>query len=255
MIGILAKKIGMAEVFNEHGRAVAVTVLEAGPCTVTQVKEPTHDGYRAIQLGFEPVKENRLTKPLQGHFKKAGTPAFRYLREFRVDEPRQKEGNGAGQAGPGDPYAVGQQVTVDIFKEGELVDVAGTSIGKGFQGGVKRWNWKGGSATHGSMSHRAPGSIGSTTFPGRVIKGHHLPGRMGGGRVTIQNLRIMKIDPQANLLLVQGAVPGPERQLVTVHKSVKRPGVVTAAKTLQEALIVEEKSKGAAKAKAAAKKT
>lgn len=243
MIGILAKKIGMAEVFNEHGRAVAVTVLEAGPCTVTQVKEPTHDGYRAIQLGFEPVKEHRLTKPLQGHFKKAGTPAFRYLREFRVDEQEALER--------------GKQVTVEIFKEGELVDVAGTSIGKGFQGGVKRWNWKGGPATHGSTSHRAPGSIGSTTFPGRVIKGHHLPGRMGGGRVTIQNLRIMKIDPQHNLLVVQGAVPGPERRLVTVHKSVKRPGVVTAAKTLQESLIVEEekKSKGAAKAKAAAKKT
>lgn len=231
----------MTELFNEHGRAVAVTVLEAGPCTVTQVKEPTHDGYRAIQLGFEPVKENRLTKALQGHFKKAGTPAFRYLREFRVDEQEALER--------------GKQVTVEIFKEGELVDVAGTSIGKGFQGGVKRWNWKGGGATHGSTSHRAPGSIGSTTFPGRVIKGHHLPGRMGGGRVTIQNLRIMKIDPQANLLVVQGAVPGPERQLVTVHKSVKRPGVVTAAKTLQEALIVEEeKSKGAAKAKAAATK-
>jgi len=242
MIGILAKKIGMTELFNEHGRAVAVTVLEAGPCTVTQVKEPAHDGYRAVQLGFEPVKENRLTKPLQGHFKKAATPAFRYLREFRVDEQESLER--------------GKQVTVEIFKEGELVDVAGTSIGKGFQGGVKRWNWKGGPSTHGSMSHRAPGSIGSTTFPGRVIKGHHLPGRMGAGRVTIQNLRIMKIDPQQNLLVVQGAVPGPERRLVTVHKSVKRPGVVTAAKTLQESLIVEEKekSKGAAKAKAAAKK-
>ena len=242
MIGILAKKVGMTEVFNEHGRAVAVTVLEAGPCTVTQVKEPKTDGYRAIQLGFEPVKENRLTKALQGHFKKAGTAAFRYLREFRVDEQ--------------EPVERGQQVTVEIFKEGELVDVAGTSIGKGFQGGVKRWKWKGGPATHGSTSHRAPGSIGSTTFPGRVIKGHHLPGHMGHARVTIQNLRIMKVDPQANLLLVQGAVPGPERRLVTVHKSVKRPGVITAAKTLQETVVVEkEKSKGAAKAKAAAKKT
>ena len=240
-IGILAKKIGMTQLFNEHGRAVAVTVLEAGPCTVTQLKEPKTDGYRAIQLGFEPIKENRLTKPLQGHFKKAGTSAFRYLREFRLGEKEE--------------IARGQQVTVEIFKEGELVDVTGTSIGKGFQGGVKRWNWKGGPATHGSMSHRAPGSIGSTTFPGRVIKGHHLPGHMGHDRVTIQNLRIMKIDPQANLLVVQGALPGPERQLVAVHKSAKRPGVVTAAKTLQEVLIVEEeKTKGAAKAKAAAKK-
>ena len=241
-MGILAKKIGMMQLFNEHGRAVAVTVLAAGPCTVTQVKEPKTDRYRAIQLGFEPVtKERRLTKALQGHFKKAGTASFRYLREFRLGEHEE--------------FSPGQHVTVEIFKEGELVDVTGTSIGKGFQGGVKRWHWKGGPATHGSMSHRAPGSIGSTTDPGRVIKGHHLPGHMGHDRVTIQNLRIMKVDPQQNLLVVQGAVPGPERELVTVRKSVKRPGVITAAKRMQEVVIEEEeKSKGAAKAKAAAKK-
>ena len=253
MIGLLAKKLGMAQLFNEHGRAVAVTVLQAGPCTVTQVKEPDKDGYHAIQVGFEPlpakstpgqagVKETKLTKPLAGHFKKAGTGPFRYLREFRLLN--------------GESYTVGQQLTVELFKEGELVDVTGTSIGKGFQGGVKRWHWKGGPATHGSTSHRAPGSIGSTTDPGRVIKGHHLPGHMGFDRVTVQNLRIMTLDPQAHLLLVEGAVPGPERQLLAVRKSVKKPGVVVAAKKIQETVIVEEeeKSKGAAKAKAAAKK-
>ena len=228
-MGLLAKKLGMTQLFNEHGRAVAVSVLQAGPCAVTQVKEPNTDGYRAIQLGFEPVKEAKLTKPLQGHFKKAGTGTFRYLREFRLHN--------------GESYTVGQDVTVEVFQEGELVDVTGTSIGKGFQGGMKRWHWKGGPATHGSTSHRGPGSIGSTTFPGRVIKGHHLPGHMGAARVTIQNLRVMKIDPQANLLIIEGAVPGPERQLLTVKKSTKKPGVVIAAKPMQEILVVEEEEK------------
>ena len=228
-IGLLAKKLGMTELFNEHGRAVAVTVLQAGPCPVTQVKEPAKDGYRSIQVGFEPIKDAKLTKPLLGHFKKAGTGPFRYLREFRLLN--------------GESYAIGQQLTVALFQEGELVDVTGTSIGKGFQGGMKRWHWKGGPATHGSTSHRGPGSIGSTTFPGRVIKGHHLPGHMGAERVTIQNLRIMKLIPESGLLVIEGAVPGPERQLLMIRKSVKRPGVVVAAKQLQEAMVVEEEEK------------
>jgi len=230
-MGLLTKKLGMTRLFNERGRAVAVTVLQAGPCTVTQVKTPERDGYRAIQLGFEAMKARRLTKPLAGHLKKSGAGPLRYLGEFRVEES--------------ETYTVGQQVTVEVFKEGELVDVTGTSIGKGFQGGVKRWHWKGGPKTHGSTSHRGPGSIGSTTDPGRVIKGHHLPGHMGFDRVTVQNLRIMKIDPQANLLVIQGAVPGPEERLVIVRKSTKRPGVVTAAKGTQtvEEMEVEEKQK------------
>jgi len=230
-VGLLAKKLGMTQLFNEHGRAVAVTALQAGPCMVTQVKTPASDGYQAVQVGFEPVaKANRLTKPLQGHFKKAGVAPMRYLNEFRVKED--------------EPYAVGQQLTVELFQEGELVDVTGTSIGKGFQGGVKRWHWKGGPQTHGSMSHRAPGSIGSTTFPGRVIRGHHLPGHLGHARVTIQNLRILKIDPAENLLFVEGAVPGPEERLVIVNKSRKRPGVVVAAKAVQVVEVVEEEEKG-----------
>ena len=224
MMGLLAKKLGMIRVFNEHGRAVAVTVLQAGPCAVTQVKAHTSDGYRAVQVGFEPVKKaSRLTKALQGHFRKAGTEAFRHVREFK-------------DADEGD-YTVGQQLTGELFKEGELVDVPGPSIGKGFQGGMKLWHWKGGKATHGSTSHRAPGSIGSTTTPGRVIKGHHLPGHMGNTRVTVQNLRIMKIDPQAHVLIIEGAVPGPEQRLVMVRRSVKRPGVVVAAKGLQDIIV------------------
>jgi len=229
-IGLLAKKVGMTQLFNEHGRAVAVTVLQAGPCIVTQVKTQKQDGYQAVQVGFGPVKDKQLTKPMQGHFKKAGVGPFRYLREFRLLD--------------GDAYSVGQQLTVEVFKEGELVDVTGTSIGRGFQGGVKRWHWKGGPASHGSMSHRAPGSIGSTTFPGRVIRGHHLPGHMGFDRVTVQNLRVMKVDPQANLLLVEGAIPGPARRLVTVNRSVKKPGKIVAAKGMQVVEVeVEEKRK------------
>ena len=239
MIGLLAKKLGMTSLFNEHGRVVAVTVLQAGPCTVTQVKAPEKDGYRAIQVGFEPVKEDKLTKPLRGHFKKAGTSPFRYLREFRLSN--------------GDSYAVGQELKVDLFKEGELVDVTGTSIGKGFQGGVKRWHWKGGAATHGSMSHRAPGSIGSTTFPGRVIKGHHLPGHMGNERVTIQNLRVMKIDLAENLLIIEGALPGPDERLVMVRKSHKRPGVIKATRKVQEVIVSDEEEEKKP-AKPAAKK-
>ena len=236
-IGLLAKKLRMEEVFNEHGRAVAVTVLQAGPCTVTQVKTPKQDRYQAVQVGFETREAKKVTKPMQGHFKKSNAGPFRYVREFRINE--------------GEDYTLGQQLTVELFKEGELVDVTGTSIGKGFQGGMKRWHWKGGPETHGSMSHRAPGSIGSTTSPGRVWKGHHLPGHMGNARVTIQNLRIMKIDPQENLLVIQGSVPGPEARLVMIKKSLKRPGVITAAKGLQDVTLETEED---TKKKAAPKK-
>ena len=234
-LGLLAKKIGMAQLFNENGRAVAVTVLQAGPCTVTQVKEEKTDGYKAIQLGFEPMKESKATKPEAGHAKKAGTPAFKYMREFTLSD--------------GDSYTLGQQLNVELFKEGELVDVTGKSIGKGFQGGMRRWNWKGGPATHGSTSKRRPGSIGSTTSPGRVIRGHHLPGHMGDETVTIQNLRIMKVNMEENILLVQGAVPGPERELVLVNKSIKKPGVIKAAKGIQDVFVEEEEDTKKAKKK------
>ncbi|MBI3324970.1 MAG: 50S ribosomal protein L3 [Candidatus Omnitrophica bacterium] len=231
-MGLLAKKLGMTQLFNEHGRVVAVTVLQAGPCTVTQVKVPAKDGYRSIQVGFGAIKPERLTKSLQGHLKKSGG-VFRYLREFRTADDQA--------------YDVGGQITVELFKEGELVDVTGRSVGKGFQGGVKRWHWKGAGMTHGAMGHRKPGSIGSTTTPGRVIKGHHLPGHMGNVQVTVQNLRIMKVDPPTNRLIIQGAVPGPENQLLFVKKSVKRPGAIVAAKGLQEVIVEEEEVKAAKK--------
>ncbi len=252
MMGLLGKKLGMTHVYDTFGRRMAVTAIEAGPCTVTGLRAPEHDGYQAVQVGFEPVAEKALTKPAAGQFRKAGVGPFRYCSEFRLLRPAgigasQKQDDARAQG-----FTVGQQLTVELFKQNELVDVTGISIGKGFQGGVKRWNWKGGPQTHGSMSHRAPGSIGSTTTPGRVIRGHHLPGHMGCRRVTIQNLRIVRLDPANNLLLVQGSVPGPERQLVMVRKSVKKPGVIKESRAFQ--LVVEETEEDTKKAARAKKK-
>ena len=170
-MGLLAKKLGMTHVYDDFGRRIAVTVLKAGPCTVTSVREPQRDGYHAIQVGFETAPSSKLTKPQQGQVKGIEGGPFRYLREFRLALP-STQGNVEEAAST---FSVGQRLTVDVFQDNELVDVTGVSIGKGFQGGVKRWNWRGGSQTHGSMSHRAPGSIGSTTTPGRVFRGHHLP--------------------------------------------------------------------------------
>jgi len=238
-IGLLGKKLGMTHVYDEFGRRTAVTAVQAGPCTILEVRDPKRHGYQALQVGFEPIKDSKINKAQAGQFKKAGSSPFKYVREFRANEVKAE-------------WTTGQQLTVELFQDYELVDVTGISIGKGFQGGVRRWHWKGGPATHGSTSHRAPGSIGSTTFPGRVIKGHHLPGHMGFARVTVQNLRVMKVDPQANLLIVEGAVPGPERRLVVVKRSTKRPGVVVAAKAIQ--LMGLEEEEKAPQKKAAAKK-
>ena len=199
----------MTQIFREDGRPVPVTVLSAGPCTVVQVRSREKDGYRAVQLGFEPAAPEDLQKPVLGRFTKANVPPQRVLREFRI--PQEQE------------VAVGSSVTVDLFKPGDRVDVTGTSIGKGFQGGVKRWHWKGGPQTHGSMSHRAPGSIGSSTNPSRVFKGHHLPGRMGNERVTTQALEVVRVDAGQNLLLVRGTVPGHEEAIILIRKSRKPP--------------------------------
>ena len=247
MIGLLGKKLGMTHVYDDYGRRRAVTAVQAGPCTVLGVREPQRHGYQAVQLGFELVaKVERLSKPAQGFFKKAGTPAFRYIREFRLDDAKA-----TAPAAPNGDLKVGQQLTVDLFQQFELVDVTGVSIGKGFQGGVKRWGWKGGPQTHGSMSHRAPGSIGSTTTPGRVWKGHHLPGHMGADQVTVQNLRIARLDAAHNLLLVEGAIPGPENELVIIRKSKKHPGVVK--KPQEFAVILEDDENLSKTAKAASK--
>ena len=249
MLGLLGKKLGMTHVYDDYGRRHAVTVVQAGPCTVVRILDPKKDQYAAIQVGFEPVSEKKLNKAQLGHFKKAGVSFFRYVREFRLP------GNGAAKAKSGSEsmeWKVGQQLTVELFQPFELVDVAGISIGKGFQGGMKRWHWSGGPKTHGSTSHRAPGSIGSTTTPGRVWRGHHLPGHMGADHVTVQNVRIARLDAANNLLLIEGAIPGGEQQLVTITKSKKRLGIVKKPQAFQE--IVEEDETLSKTAKAASKK-
>jgi large subunit ribosomal protein L3 len=205
-LGLVARKRGMTQVFGDDGNIIPVTVLEAGPCTVVQVKTQASDGYEALQIGFEPKKKN-VNKPMAGHFKKANVGATRTLREVRL---KTTEG-----------YQVGQAVTVDVFNPGELVDVSGVTKGQGFQGGVKRHGWSGGDATHGSMFHRAPGSIGASSDPSRVFPGHRLPGRMGAVRRTVAHLEVVRVMAKQNLLLVKGAVPGATGGLVLVRKSVK----------------------------------
>ncbi|HAA80257.1 MAG TPA: 50S ribosomal protein L3 [Thermoanaerobacter sp.] len=205
--GILGKKHGMTQIFNEKGEVIPVTVIEAGPCVVVQKKTVETDGYNAIQVGFGDVKEKRLTKPLIGHFKKAGVPFKRYLREFRLDDISG--------------YEVGSEIKVDIFKPGDRVDVTGISKGKGFAGVVKRYGANRGPMSHGSKYHRRVGSMGATTDPGRTFKGKIMPGHMGHERVTIQNLEVVKVDPELNLLLVKGSVPGPKGSLLIIKDSVK----------------------------------
>lgn len=203
---ILGRKIGMSQIFTEEGVAVPVTVIEAGPCPVVQVKTPERDGYAAVQIGYGEIPENKVNQPLRGHFRRSGVAPQRYLREVRVE----------GEDLP----TVGEEIKVDIFSEGDAVDVIGTSKGKGFAGVVKRYGFNRGPMSHGSMYHRRVGSLGATD-PQRVFKGRRMPGRMGHERVTILNLRVMKVDPERNLLLVRGAVPGPNGSLVYVRKSVR----------------------------------
>ena len=206
--GLIGKKIGMTQIFDETGAAVPVTVIEAGPCYVTQVRTLEKEGYAAVQLGFGEVKPKRLTGGQMGHLKRANLPPLRYLREFRVKESEVKEGD---------------QVTVNLVALGERVDVMGTSKGKGFQGGVKRYHFRGGPATHGQSDRlRAPGSRGSTTTPGRVYKGARGAGHMGDDRVTAQNLKVVLVDAERNLLGVLGAVPGPRGGLVMIKEARKQ---------------------------------
>jgi large subunit ribosomal protein L3 len=259
-IGLLGKKLGMTHIYDEYGRQCSATAIHAGPCTIVGLREPQKHRYRALEVAFEPVKESSLTKPRLGQFKKAGTGAFRYVREFRLPEspsaaPAKSEKSEQPEQGSGESngtWKIGDMLTVELFQQYELVDVTGVSIGKGFQGGMKRWHWSGGPATHGSMSHRRPGSIGSTTTPGRVWRGHHLPGHMGADRVTIQNLRILRIDVENHLILVEGAIPGAENELVMVRKAMQRPGVIKKPAELQ--LIIEEDENLSKTAKAASKK-
>ena len=206
--GIIGKKLGMTQIFHEDGGVVPVTVVQAGPCTVVQVKTSERDQYAAVQLGFEERDAKRLTKPLQNHFQKVQVPAFRYLREVRVADPGS--------------FQIGQKITVEGFKVGDRVDVIGVSKGKGFMGVVKRWHFRGGRATHGSMFHRAPGSIGASSYPSRVWPGQKMGGHMGDRQATLQNLEIVDIRPRQNLLLIKGAVPGGSRGLVFVREAKKK---------------------------------
>ena len=206
--GILGKKLGMTQVFVSDGRRIPVTVVEAGPCTVLQKKTESADGYNALQVGFSEKKTHRTTKPMMGHFKKADQGAFAHLRELGADNI--------------DDYQVGDQITCDtVFKPGDIVDVTGTSKGKGFQGVVKRWGFAGGRATHGSKFHRAPGAIGMSAWPARVLKGKKMPGQMGNARVTQQGLEIVEVRPEQNLVLIKGAIPGPNHGLVMLRKTFK----------------------------------
>jgi len=208
MAAILGKKLGMTQVFREDGSVVPVTVIEAGPCKVTAVRESERDGYQAVQLAFGEVKQGKLSKPEEGHLKKASAPPLRHLVEFR-DEDLGK--------GDEDPVKIGDDVTVEGFEAGQKVKVSGISIGKGFQGGIKRHNFSRGPVTHGSHNVRAPGSIGASTFPARVFKGMRMPGQMGNKRVTQKGLEIADVDADRNLLLIKGSVPGSRNAIVEVR--------------------------------------
>lgn len=204
---ILATKVGMTQIFNENGALIPVTVLQAGPCVVTQVKTVENDGYNAVQVGFGDIREVLVNKPRKGHFAKAGVANKRYLKEFKFENASD--------------YTVGQEIKVDIFAEGERVDATATSKGKGFQGAIKRHGQSRGPMAHGSKFHRHAGSNGAATTPGRVFKGKKMPGHMGHVKVTVQNLEVVRIDTQNNIILVKGAVPGPKKSLVMLKNTVK----------------------------------
>lgn len=204
--GILGKKIGMTQIFTDKGLAIPVTVIEAGPCIVIQKKTPEKDGYSAIQIGFGEKRERLFTKPLAGHFTKAGIRPLRFLREMLVEDP--------------EVFQVGQEIKADIFAQGEKVDVVGTSKGKGFAGAIKRHGFHRGPMAHGSKYHRSPGSLGAKG-PARVYKGRKLPGHMGTDRVTVQNLEVIKVDADRNLIAVRGAIPGPKGGLILVKPATK----------------------------------
>ncbi len=209
MIGIIGKKIGMTQIFTETGERIPITLISAGPCPILQVKRPQRDGYSALQIGYGEKRQNLLNKPLKGHLKKANIESTRVVREVRIDNV--------------DDYKEGQILDCGLFQPGDHVDVIGVSIGKGFQGGVKRWGWAGGKASHGSMHHRAPGSIGASSFPSRVTKGHHMPGRMGAKRITVQNLEVVKVDKEKNLIALKGSLPGNQSSFLMIKEARKMP--------------------------------
>jgi len=201
-VGILGTKLGMTQVFDEEGRAIPVTIVQAGPCTVTQIKTKQTDGYTAVQVGYQEVKPKALSKPEMGHFAKSSAPALRHLREYRLDDTSE--------------FELGQAVNASLFSNGQIVDVSGTSIGRGFAGYQKRHNFKRGPMAHGSKNHRQPGSTGAGTTPGRTFPGKRMAGRLGGDRVTIRKLEVVRVDADRNLLLIKGAVPGKPGALLSI---------------------------------------
>lgn len=204
---IMAKKIGMTQVFDDNANLIPVTVLEAGPCTVVQKKTKENDGYEAIQVGFVDAKEKQLIKPIKGHFEKAGVKPQKHLKEFRLEDIST--------------FEVGTQIKADTFAAGEKVDATGISKGKGYTSSIKKYGYSRGPMAHGSKYHRHAGSMGAATNPGRVMKGKGLPSRMGGDRVTVQNLEIIKVDTEKNLILIKGCVPGPKGTIITLKNSIK----------------------------------
>ena len=202
--GLLGKKIGMTQFFDKEGNIIPVTALEVGPCYIVGMK----DAPKKVTLGFDKIKESNCTKPRLGIFKKANAPALRTMKEFKSTDNA--------------PYQMGQELKADVFRPGDYVNVIGTSMGKGFQGGMKRHNWHGGDSGHGSMHHRRIGSNGANTYPGRVLRGKTMPGHMGDERVTVQNLRVMHVDAESNMILVKGAVPGAKNGLLSIERSFKR---------------------------------
>ena len=205
MIGLLAEKIGMTQVFDEQGRVTPVTILSAGPCPVVQVKTPETDGYAAVQIGFGKKREALIPKAIQGHLKKHKAAGIRSLREIRVDDTSQ--------------FTVGQELTVSLFEVGSKVDIIGVSKGRGFAGVMRRHHFTCGRETHGCVTHRQPGSIGASAYPSRVIKGKKLPGRMGGERVTVRNLAVVGVDQEQHLIWVRGSIPGPPKATVLIRKN------------------------------------
>ena len=208
MKSIMGKKIGMTQIFDENGVMIPVTVVEAGPVVVTQIKTEETDGYNAVQVGFGEVKEKHVNKPMKGHFAKAGVALTKHVKELRPEAGVEN-------------YSLAQEIKVDIFEVGEKIDVTGISKGKGFQGSIKRHGQSRGPETHGSHYHRAPGSMGSASDPSKVRKGKKLPGHMGHTRVTIQNLEVARVDAEKNLILIKGAIPGPKKGLVVIKTAVK----------------------------------
>lgn len=232
--GLLGKKIGMTQIFDRDGNLVPVTVVEVGPCRVLGLIDAPK---KRVKIGYDQIKESRTDKPQMGFFKKIGVPPMRHIREIESTDNAN--------------YQIGQELKVDVFKAGDFVSVTGTSIGKGFQGGMKRWHWKGGDACHGSMHHRRIGSISSSSDPSRVYKGKTMPGHMGNRRVLVENLRVLKVDPEHNLILVNGAVPGKKNAFLTIMLSKKK-----AFKSLDEVKVVHEVKRNPmkqSKAKAAGK--